>query len=385
MDQLITQILVTRRAHNSPQELKFVGWLRAYITDTLKREVVTLAEGCFAVIVGKNPKTLFSCHVDTVHTASEHEQKICFDANFGHIFLDKGHVYDQGQFAPNCLGADDGAGIWMLLKMIEAGVEGGYIFHRGEERGGIGAWAVLKENIEFLKKFKACVAFDRPNTDEVIITQGGAACASEAYGKALAVALNTGTDFKYAISTRGVFTDSKIYRGVIPECINIGVGYENQHGKDELLDWDHLSKLFAAVKRIKWNSLPIERKPVDDSIRATSNRDAKKGYAGMYSPKSFNPKSQQNLRPFGRGSFASFPEDDDDLTLPISFYKGAGKKKQVEDSTVIDCHFFDEMSISELEDMVVDSDAASAIVQLLCEVEALRAKNNKLQELLGLT
>lgn len=377
MDDLIVNILKTRRAHNSPQELKFVGWLRDYITTNLKREVVTLAEGCFAVLVGKKPATLFSCHVDTVHTASEHEQIICYDANFGHIFLDKNHVYPQGQFSPNCLGADDGAGIYIMLRMIEAGVDGGYIFHRGEEKGGLGAWAVLKENVEFLKKFKACVAFDRPNCDEVIIHQGGAVCASQGYGKALADALNLGSGLKYDTSTKGVFTDSKIYRGIIPECVNLGVGYENQHGRDELLDWNHVLTLLDAVKKVKWDKLPILRKPVDDTIRATSNRDAR--FTGGRQYPKFQQGRQQSLRPFGGGSFASFPADED-YSLPISFYRGQQAKKEAEVDT-----FFNEMSIAEIEECVGDTDAANAIVHLLCEVEALKARNAKLQELLGLT
>lgn len=377
MDELIVSILKTRRAHNSAQELKFVGWLRSYLADNLKQEIITLAEGCVAVVVGKKPTTLFSCHVDTVHTASEHEQVICYDSNFGHVFLDKNHVYPQGEFSPNCLGADDGAGIYIMLRMIEAGVEGGYIFHRGEERGGVGAWAVLKENVEFLKKFKACVAFDRPNCDEVIISQGGQPCASETYGKALAEALNLGTGLKYATSTKGVFTDSKIYRGVIRECINLGVGYENQHGRDELLDWTHVLTLLDAVKKVKWDKLPFSRVPVDDSIRAASNRDMRSAGGRQY-PK-FQQGRQQSLRPFGGGSFASFP-DDDDYTLPISFYRGQKKVKEDTPAT-----YFNDLSVAEIEECVGDTDAANAIVYLLCEVEALKARNAKLQELLGLT
>ena len=38
-----------------------------------------------------------------------------------------------------CLGGDDGTGVWLMTKLIEAGVPGRYIFHRAEEVGGRGS------------------------------------------------------------------------------------------------------------------------------------------------------------------------------------------------------------------------------------------------------
>jgi hypothetical protein len=280
---------------------------------------------------------------------------VFYDENFGHIFLDKG--------TSNCLGADDGAGIYIMLKMIEAKVPGGYIFHRGEERGGIGANAVLKEDKDFIKKFKACVAFDRPRCDEVIIHQGGSICASEKYGAALAEALNKAGGFKYATSTRGVFTDSKVYRGVIPECVNIGVGYENQHSTDELQDWKHLEALTKAACTIKWDTLPFTRIPVEEP-RYTGiwqqNRKwqappppQKKG-GGLYG----FPKS-------GHGSQTSFEDiDDDPLRLDLDF---------------------SDMTLEEIEEYTGDTDVTNAIAGLLVQLEAEKAKTRKLQNLLGLT
>ena len=60
-----------------------------------------------------------------------------------------------------CLGADDGAGIYIMLRMIETKKPGLYVFHRGEERGGIGAKATVTKHAEFFKKggYEQCIAF----------------------------------------------------------------------------------------------------------------------------------------------------------------------------------------------------------------------------------
>lgn len=255
MDKLISSILSTRRAHNSPGELAFLQALHEKIK-ALGFEPVSMSEGCVSVKVGPAP-VMFSCHIDTVHGVTESNgqgQKLFFDESFQHIFLED---KDAG-----CLGADDGAGIYVMLRMIEEKVSGTYVFHRGEERGGIGSRAMVRDHAEWAKKFHMCVAFDRPNSHEIIATQGGQRCASDAYCGALAKAFNDlNADFKYEISHKGSFTDSKVYAHLIPECVNIGVGYTNQHSSEEYLDWKHLQDLTKACIKLDWGSLPKERKP----------------------------------------------------------------------------------------------------------------------------
>ena len=86
--------------------------------------------------VGKNTKTLFSCHTDTVDSRSidwypGRKKEIVIDIN-------DMKIRKKDRTTP-CLGADDGTGIWLCLEMIKAGVEGLYIFHRAEEVGGVGS------------------------------------------------------------------------------------------------------------------------------------------------------------------------------------------------------------------------------------------------------
>lgn len=254
MNKLLETILSTKRGHNSKGELAFLSWLHGYVK-TLGYIPVPMAEGCTIVTIGGNKaKTLFSCHIDTVHSNAESDgstQKLLFDESFQHVFLE--------EKTSTCLGADDGAGIYIMLKMIEAKVEGAYIFHRGEEKGGIGARAMTVKHKDWLEQFDCSIAFDRPGTNEVIITQGGSVCASPEFGLQLSKML-TEAGLPYENSVRGIFTDNRLYKQLIPCNVNLGVGYFNQHGNQEYLDWGHLNKLTEIACKLDWGSLKVFRK-----------------------------------------------------------------------------------------------------------------------------
>lgn len=358
VDPLLAGILCTKRSHNSVGELNFVKWLYDYLKG-LGVEARTMAEGAIAVEVGEGGKTLFSCHVDTMHTHAQSDgsaQNIVYDEAFGHVFLaDK----TQG----GCLGADDGVGVYIMLKMIAARITGSYIFHRGEERGCISSRAVLEKNRSWLKNFDACIAFDRPWDNEVIVTQTGAVCASIEYGKQLADALNAnGANLKYEVSHKGVITDSKIYRQVIPECINIGVGYSEQHSANEYQDVMHLEDLLAACLKLDWAALKPKRVIVPEpEFNGKAYND-------------FTPKSWKQQEAWAiSDSFKSKP-------------KGKGGKPKLAEPPPppepkdID---FTMMSFEEIMDEVGSDEAAQAIARLICDLDAEKARVDRLKFLLG--
>lgn len=346
MDTLITQILSTRRCHNSKGELLFVAWLRETL-EGLKCKVHDLAEGCILVHVGvPKQKILFSCHVDTCHSMAESDgtpQKLFYDSGLGHIFLDK-------SVQAGCLGADDGAGVYILLKMIEAKVPGSYIFHRGEEKGGVGARAVLAKHYKDLEGYGACIAFDRPNNDEVIVSQGGQQCASVAYGQALCD-LFKGAGLAYEVSHKGVFTDSKVYRGVIKECLNIGVGYGMQHTSNEYQDWGHLEALTEACCNIDWQKLKPSRVcPIEPPMR------------DLYST-------------FSNGAYVS-----------PSAKRSKDSYEDLYDETPDDGYWdFEEMSREEIDEITGDEGVTLAVMNVLVDLAAEKAKVEKYKQLLGLT
>jgi hypothetical protein len=190
-------------------------------------------------------RTAFTSHLDTA----------CKDQ------VDVVHVFDGKTIKTNgksILGADDKAGVTILLYMIEKKVPGLYCFFFGEEVGCIGS-GLASTDSQFLS-YDRMIAFDRRGTTSIITHQSSKRCCSDKFGKELANRLN-----QYGMSMitddTGVYTDSAEFISVIPECTNISVGYYSEHTHTENQDISHLIKICNAVTKIDWESLPIVRDP----------------------------------------------------------------------------------------------------------------------------
>lgn len=374
VDPMLSIILSWPRRHDTQSEKLFCEWLVAQLR-ALGHAPVQRALGCITVEVPlKKPDgstmaatTLFAAHVDTVDCIVSDmtaRKSVQYDANFGHIFLDKANTVGS------CLGADDGVGVWILLSMIKAGVPGGYVFTRGEELGRLGAEAMSKQNDKWLKNFDACVEFDRPRYDEVITHQcGGTRCASDKYGKALANALNAqNQNFSFVPSTKGVFTDNFSWRGLIAECVNIGVGYTNQHGSGEVLDYGHAHALCEAVKNIPWETLPIDREPKIEYGGRSS-------YAGGYWDNE-GPVYGFDMTGSNAKNVSQFPK-----TNQPPAKAGHSKKHKQPDAPAKQpvLNVEDEIATNSVDDLKalcedMPEQAAEYIVDLALELKSLRAK-----------
>lgn len=258
--------------------------LERFIIDILpfKSKGVIDEKGNFSIRIGSSPKTMFSCHMDTVHNL---DVKTYLDNNTKPILhlLTKDPVHapskDTGiiwaatrnlktkAWIPFVLGADDKAGIFTMCEMIKAGINGLYVFHVGEESGGIGSHYIAARTPEFVKGIERCIAFDRKDYCDVIEFQNPGRCASSDFTAALAAQLNAhidvpGVGYKFKGGARGTFTDSASYRDLIPECVNLSVGYFDQHTTEERLDvWWLVNKFIPAALEVKWDELPTKRDP----------------------------------------------------------------------------------------------------------------------------
>lgn len=196
---------------------------------------------------------LWSSHTDSVHRLEgRQELEVCPNTRTV-------TVADAGKASKgfsNCLGADCAAGVWIMREMILAGVPGTYVFHRDEEAGGGGSNWVLRENPQWLDGFQFAVAFDRKGYGDVV-THQGQRTASDAFARSVAAILGG----KYEPDPTGVFTDTAVYAGVIPECSNISVGYFGQHGPAEMQDVPFLLALRDTVIAADWSTLVCERDP----------------------------------------------------------------------------------------------------------------------------
>lgn len=286
--------------------------------------------GNFYVQVGEEaPTTLFSCHTDTVHRTDGY-QKVLYDANRMEMFVD--HTGE-------CLGADDGAGIWLLRRMIEENVPGLYVFHRDEEIGGHGSNHIATVEPGILMGIDRAVAFDRRGTRDIITHQHGK-CSSDEFALALAGQLQ----MNYSPSDGGVFTDTANYVDHIQECTNVSCGYYNEHTNQEIQDVRHVLNLADRLVGVNWNDLP--------SVRDCSDQ----GYAGFGGFGGFG-----SHRSFGGGGLTPRYEPLSDRRISaiiVSEPKVAAELLRRLDATLEDYHdareyvsFFDEW-VPDQEDQV---------------------------------
>lgn len=204
-------------------------------------------EGNRIISVGDEYNWGFSSHLDTVHPRdSKHKLGLVRDT---HTIFN----YDDG-----ILGADDGAGVWTMLMLLKHGVEGLYIFHTGEEKGGVGSGHIAANNPQLLEPLDMILAFDRRGTDDIITSQMSGKCCSDEWAAALAKQLDMGHT-----PGSGTFTDTANYTHLVPECSNISIGYNNEHSKFETLDVGYLMRLVDNLIDVNWAALPIKRDPAD--------------------------------------------------------------------------------------------------------------------------
>lgn len=256
----LLSILGLKRGHNSEGEAEFIS---TFLLPYEPKEFKDMRDDVMAYVITTDPKSkvMFSCHTDTVH--SSHRIQIpaslsTSDPILNPIKIKNGFASkDDGE----PLGADDGAGVWLMLEMIDAGIPGTYVFHRGEEQGGIGSsWLALNKP-EFLSQFNFAIAFDRRGFTDVITHQGGRRGCSDDFAWALAEMLPDG----FKPSQNGMFTDTANYFSLIPECTNVSVGYELEHSAKEKLDINFLIGLRdAIVKNFDESLLPVERSCVPE-------------------------------------------------------------------------------------------------------------------------
>lgn len=255
----LLDMVSVRRRHNTKSELTFreqyfktfkVSDKKTVGFNTLKSpEGQTLA---YYYKASEDP-ILWSAHIDSVHSGSGNV-KVAFDP-----FINL--VYVEDEACP--LGADDAAGIWVLFQMIRAGIGGTFVFHTGEEVGGIGSSGIAKHHRAFLSRFKAAIAFDRKDTCSVITHQGFDRCCSDAFADSFCNALNS-KGLSLVKDDGGVFTDTANYIDDIGECTNISVGYFDEHTQKESLDAEYLVNLTKALIEAfsgGFDNLVFKRKP----------------------------------------------------------------------------------------------------------------------------
>lgn len=278
-----------------------LGYKRSHGTqshiDFLKRYLLPIFgqpddDGNFVKIIGDKPRVAWLSHHDSVHR-SDGMQKVMvmrgysedkfvksqntapkttyagkFFQGFGTGFMDGTYKTVKIQSAylhaqlhrsnrKECLGADCATGMWLMLCMIEAGVEGVYVIHAEEETGCNGSRKLVARNPDWLQHIDAAISFDRKGYESIITHQTGQRTCSDAF----AISLSDAIGLEMSCDNGGSYTDSNEYKYVVPECTNVSVGYFNQHTSVERQDLDFAEMLRQNLCSGSFDALTIERDP----------------------------------------------------------------------------------------------------------------------------
>jgi putative aminopeptidase FrvX len=223
------------------------------IKHLLPRRVNEDGVGNYYYRVGKGSRTMFTAHMDDASWSGT--KKINHRIQGNTIGTDGNSI----------LGADDKAGVTILLYLIYKKVPGTYYFFAGEESGMRGAKDILRLKKDwFIENFDRCVSFDRRGYGSIISRQIGKKCCSNEFVDALKKQYDS-LGIPHRNDPGGIYTDSASFIGIIPECTNISVGYFHEHSSMETQDIDYLEKLGKASAKVKWEELPTVGVKSDDS------------------------------------------------------------------------------------------------------------------------
>lgn len=199
--------------------------------------------GNYYVEIG-NSTNMFTSHLDNKCEEVE-EVNIVFKGN--NIIKTDGFTI---------LGADDKAGVSIMIDMIDNDIPGIYYFFVGEENGRKGS-KNLKNHLTTKKdkiftNIKNVISFDRQGYDDIVTYQLNEKCCSDEFAEKISNKLNQ-FDFNYKPTKDGSYSDSHSFIGIFDECTNISVGYFNEHFTNEYQDIEFLQKLSDACTKIEWD------------------------------------------------------------------------------------------------------------------------------------
>ena len=144
------------------------------------------------------------------------------------------------------------------LKQI---IPGHYVFHFGEEVGGIGSGNLALARGDWLQEsFDYAIALDRAGTADIVTHQIGRRTASTAFARSIAGQLSGRWE-----SAHGTYTDTAEYTDYIPECTNLSVGYGRAHTADEFVHYGHVGTLLHCLVNLDESLLCVGDKAKEEA------------------------------------------------------------------------------------------------------------------------
>ena len=190
-------------------------FLKKYYKNVKKDENFLIAEGDIPVAL--------VAHMDTVHKQLPKD-----------IFYD---TKETVMWSPQGLGADDRAGIFAIIDIIQRGFRPHIIFTKDEEQGGIGASVLISKMPTYpFERLNFIIELDRANKEDCVFYE----CGNDEFEKYI-----QSFGFKTEL---GSFTDISI---IAPKwkvaAVNLSVGYYNEH---RLIEHLYLSQLNETIEKV---------------------------------------------------------------------------------------------------------------------------------------
>ena len=215
-------------------EREICDWLCKRL-DELKVKYTRLNNNIYRF--SQDSEVLLSAHLDQVQTNGRAE----------HFYLlDKRYIVGyNSKYQRTSLGADDKNGVWIILKLLEQGVDVDFIISSSEEIGCKGIAEVephLKEHLNYRKyDYRYCIVLDRRGQKE-ILNRGS----TGKYCDALATNLKNFWDKGYSVGSGSVSDTATICKYI--ESVNLSVAYESPHTANEKTDYQALVGVLKDVK-----------------------------------------------------------------------------------------------------------------------------------------
>lgn len=210
------------------------GYLEGYLSKTYGHDKVHAKEDAYIYVEGDIP-VLLCAHMDTVHRVQPVEASIYWDSQ------------KNALWSPDGIGADDRAGIFNIIRLIDAGYRPNVLFTHDEEIGGVGA-----------SKFVSDVLGGKKRYLEKRVRQSGFAIQFDRHGFSEAVYYDLDSEmFEEYISSFGYETQIGSFTDISTICpafgfagVNVAAGYTDEHTNHEILHIDEMNATYDKVENI---------------------------------------------------------------------------------------------------------------------------------------
>jgi len=224
-----------------------------------------------------NPKPMLCIHVDTINTHCKDSENVITELLQQQIKYDREtKIYSLPNDCDNrigCLGADDRAGLWIMLKILNSTKDIFKYFSFGiffdEEVGGNGSSAYKKDYPSYEKGVKCFIGLDRRGVDDVAL-----------YGYDNNDLINIFEKYGYKRAS-GSFTDASNLSKTVA-CVNLSVGYDFEHTTAEtqnMVGAKATYDILCEIAQLNALHLDIYEATVEDDYYGSWRYDSQHSYA----------------------------------------------------------------------------------------------------------